>query len=259
MVYITTEELLTLLWKEAGRRGMTEERTFQDFLGRGLRSGFLQSADLTESDTPIQRRRLSGILHEYLKRECGEWDEPEWGSAGSLRDLYDCRTCVNHVAQMYAKGIVGAVDETRRIFGMREPVEYREAEESVLRMFEPTRRRKPGKGFDRQERAEGGPDREGRGQELLLPESLPPSGILLDVRTEGEFLAGHPDGAVNIPLLCLMGAPQVPGAGRDTVIYAYCDGGYRAEMAAQCLREAGYTRVFASRSGTEERTSGGES
>lgn len=78
--------------------------------------------------------------------------------------------------------------------------------------------------------------------------------VYLDVRTEAEFAAGHPEGAVNIPV-----AFQSPAGGmmpnpdfqavaervlnRETQIYCGCQSGVRSQYAAQMLEKAGYSNV----------------
>jgi rhodanese-related sulfurtransferase len=82
-----------------------------------------------------------------------------------------------------------------------------------------------------------------------------PRAIYLDVRTETEFAAGHPDKAINIPI----GTPD-PAKGAldpnpdfvrvvrallplDTPLLVGCRTGPRAEIAARLLAEAGYRNV----------------
>jgi rhodanese-related sulfurtransferase len=66
---------------------------------------------------------------------------------------------------------------------------------------------------------------------------------ILDVRSPGEFEAGHVPGAVNIPftqVLSRMG--EVPG-NTDAELILYCGHGPRAYMAAAALRQAGRGRI----------------
>jgi rhodanese-related sulfurtransferase len=66
---------------------------------------------------------------------------------------------------------------------------------------------------------------------------------ILDVRSNGEFAAGHVPGAVNIPFTQLpsrMG--DVPGTAEDDLIL-YCGHGPRAYIAATALRHGGRTRI----------------
>lgn len=80
------------------------------------------------------------------------------------------------------------------------------------------------------------------------------SAIYLDVRTEGEFARGHPEGAINIPVAFqspaggMMPNPDflavVDGAlDRETRIYCGCQSGVRSQYAAEMLEKAGYTNV----------------
>ena len=64
------------------------------------------------------------------------------------------------------------------------------------------------------------------------------SHLLLDVRTEGEFVAGHLPGAVNIPLESLRErAGELP---RDRKIVAHCKVGQRGYLATRLLNQRGY-------------------
>lgn len=64
---------------------------------------------------------------------------------------------------------------------------------------------------------------------------------LVDVRTPGEFAAGHIDGAVNIPVQGFSSrASEIP-KGRPVVLY--CASGIRSGAAARTLRSAGRTDV----------------
>ena len=66
---------------------------------------------------------------------------------------------------------------------------------------------------------------------------------LLDVRTSGEFGAGHIEGAWNIPVDRLEShlAELEP---KDRQIVVYCHSGARSAGAVQMLRRAGFSKVF---------------
>jgi hydroxyacylglutathione hydrolase len=65
--------------------------------------------------------------------------------------------------------------------------------------------------------------------------------LVIDVRTEHEWNAGHIDGAVQMPLGTLMKrAPEIP---RDRDVVTMCEGGYRSALAASVLARAGVDRV----------------
>ena len=60
---------------------------------------------------------------------------------------------------------------------------------------------------------------------------------LVDVRTPGEFVAGHIDGAVNIPVPDFsQRAREIP---KDRPVVLYCASGMRSAAAAGMLRRAG--------------------
>ena len=66
--------------------------------------------------------------------------------------------------------------------------------------------------------------------------------LLLDVRSPGEYVGGHVPGAVNVPYDRI--ASQLAGIPRDKDLVLYCRSGRRAQIAAEVLSSAGYTRLF---------------
>ena len=75
---------------------------------------------------------------------------------------------------------------------------------------------------------------------MTLPSSRP---IVVDVRSPGEFAAGHVAGSVNLPLNMLPDVACDILPERDAPIVLCCVSGARSEMAAQWLRAQGYTQV----------------
>jgi rhodanese-related sulfurtransferase len=87
-----------------------------------------------------------------------------------------------------------------------------------------------------------------------------PECVYIDVRTVREFVAGHPQGAVNVPV-----AFPDPGRGmamneefvkvveghfpKDKKIIVGCQAGPRADAAARLLQEAGYQDVSSMQGG----------
>ncbi len=58
----------------------------------------------------------------------------------------------------------------------------------------------------------------------------------MDVRTAQEWVAGHIEGAVHVPL------PEIPervGEVPDGIVWVHCAAGYRAAAAASLLTRAG--------------------
>jgi rhodanese-related sulfurtransferase len=76
------------------------------------------------------------------------------------------------------------------------------------------------------------------------------NGVVLDVRSQDEFAAGHIIDAVNIP------ATQIEAKNlaqiekhKDAPIIVVCESGMRATTAATALNKAGFGRVFVLRGG----------
>jgi phage shock protein E len=67
--------------------------------------------------------------------------------------------------------------------------------------------------------------------------------LILDVRTEREYEAGHIPGAVNIPYDQLAGRlGELPASHSDELV-VHCESGRRASVAEGVLVDAGYTDV----------------
>ena len=64
--------------------------------------------------------------------------------------------------------------------------------------------------------------------------------VLLDVRTPGEFAAGHLEGAINIPVQDL-GKRMTELKDKNKTVVVYCRSGARSASAAATLESAGYT------------------
>lgn len=71
----------------------------------------------------------------------------------------------------------------------------------------------------------------------------------VDVRTEDEFAAGRPKGAVNVPLGDGFVAAMEARFAKDAKIVVGCRAGRRSATAAQQLVAAGFTNVVDQRAG----------
>jgi rhodanese-related sulfurtransferase len=65
---------------------------------------------------------------------------------------------------------------------------------------------------------------------------------LVDVRTPGEFAAGHIPGAINIPVQQL-DARMNELQPKDAAVVVYCRSGHRSGNAARMLKSAGFVAV----------------
>jgi rhodanese-related sulfurtransferase len=79
---------------------------------------------------------------------------------------------------------------------------------------------------------------------LTLAEELdsgnPP--LVLDIRTPGEWSAGHLDGSINLPLARLQ--ERIAEVPRDRRIAVHCAGGYRSSIAVSILSQHGITNLI---------------
>ena len=81
---------------------------YEDVFSRGLENGWLEYEDKLYCNDPIARKNIARIIHMFLLKEKGLSDLPSIHDAEVLRDLYDCRVCANHIAQVYLRGIMDA-------------------------------------------------------------------------------------------------------------------------------------------------------
>ncbi len=69
------------------------------------------------------------------------------------------------------------------------------------------------------------------------------STLVIDVRTQGEFMSGAFPGAVNIPLDEIMSSTDKVGSNLNREIIVYCASGARSAYAQQILMQRGYSNV----------------
>jgi rhodanese-related sulfurtransferase len=67
--------------------------------------------------------------------------------------------------------------------------------------------------------------------------------MIIDVRSEDEYLAGHVPGAQLIPHDQMSSYVESLAAHKDTEIVLYCKSGRRAGMAGDVLEEAGFSNL----------------
>ncbi len=67
--------------------------------------------------------------------------------------------------------------------------------------------------------------------------------LIVDVREEGEFAAGHIQGATHLGKGILERDIEVRVPDQTAEIILYCGGGFRSALAADALQQMGYTRV----------------
>jgi phage shock protein E len=68
--------------------------------------------------------------------------------------------------------------------------------------------------------------------------------LLIDVRTEEEFISGHIDGALNISWQETDQLITAIGTDKQRPVVVYCRSGNRSEKAKAALETEGYTHIF---------------
>ncbi len=71
-----------------------------------------------------------------------------------------------------------------------------------------------------------------------------PSALLVDVREDHEWAAGHAAGAVHLGKGIIERDIEERVPDHNTELILYCGGGYRSALAADALQKMGYTNVF---------------
>ncbi len=68
--------------------------------------------------------------------------------------------------------------------------------------------------------------------------------VLIDIREESEWAAGHAAGAVHIGKGIIERDIESKVPDKNATMVLYCGGGYRSALAADALRQMGYQRVI---------------
>lgn len=211
-----------------------------------------EAETFTAKLTGLTRQNAAKLVHEWLRDICHEPDEADIEAALRLRDIYDCHACVGHVAQVYVKGIMTA---KAGVFGMREELSEREAEEIAMRANEPAKRVRVG-GVIAQVAAAGVLADERRTKIIDEPVRQPGDefsprrddgatvyDLIIDVRSPEEFAAGHREGAVNVPLAEYLEDPVAFATDRDAAILFVCNHGIKSRIAAEAAIRHGFWKV----------------
>ena len=102
---------------------------------------WLEDQDESHPENPLNRQTTARILHEFLRIECSLDDLQDISSATKLKDLYTCRVCTNHIAQVCARGLIHpqeiqTSEKEELIFNHLELVQKTEVQEILKKVKE---------------------------------------------------------------------------------------------------------------------------
>lgn len=66
---------------------------------------FLSSGEDIDRQQPLTKREAARMIHEFMKNVM-KLPDKDWGSAASIKDIYECRVCANAIAQVCVRGIM---------------------------------------------------------------------------------------------------------------------------------------------------------
>ena len=113
---ITVGEFAHILIRECGEKPVAEEKPFAEENPDAKRGNQLSEGTASRitdgyvAGDLLDRRGAAKITHLFIRDVFGIKDLDNIDPAEKLRDLYDCRVCVNHIAQIYLRGIMDAVE-----------------------------------------------------------------------------------------------------------------------------------------------------
>ena len=98
--------------------------------------GLIDKYEAEHPEEKVLRKDAARIIHLYMLNILNIRDEEDISSAAILKDLYDCRVCVNHIAQVYLKGIMKAREYPQglTIFDSNSEITYAEADETINKL-----------------------------------------------------------------------------------------------------------------------------
>jgi rhodanese-related sulfurtransferase len=71
-----------------------------------------------------------------------------------------------------------------------------------------------------------------------------PGVVVLDVRTSGEYMAGHIANSINIDVEGMTFDGDIKSLDKDATYAVYCHSGRRSVIAVNKLKDAGFTNLF---------------
>ncbi len=231
--YITKKEFVHELFRCIPKEKDKEDSFYMEY---ALQEKLITDYDFNHAENYMEKREAARIIHQVLITTLHEKDEMSWQVARNLKDIYECHTCVIHIAQVYAKGIMNATKENRT-FGIHEKITYEEMRDMLAKTMDQSLRRKPQKEIQSNIRIINQQELE----EILVNDHR---AMLVNVRLQEEYEKSHIEFSVNIPLEKIYKNPYAVCENRSTQIIFYCNKGYQSTLAAALLIDAGYEKVM---------------
>ena len=207
---------------------------YSGYMTCALKKGIITDSEYEFPDSAITRKSAARVVHQMLIKVYDEQDDENWTAAEALADLYDCHTCVMHIAQVYVKGIMTGRGDG--LFRGSDALTHAQAEEIIMMLAEPSLRTP----------AERRTDSNSLITAELACELIKNGAVLLDVRPADDYAAGHIRGSVSVPMESILSNPcaAFERIGYDDTIIVYCRRGTQSRRAAMILDEAGYKSVY---------------
>ena len=136
----TVREFILAIMRDdhIGGEMMTDDELFREAYTMNV----IDNQAYLHPDDYITRKAAARIIHHTLLYLLDEIDVSDIRPANILVDLYDCRTCVLHIAQVYCKGIMGSKTitdkssgKTFEIFDMNSGIEHDEMNQILSKIW----------------------------------------------------------------------------------------------------------------------------
>lgn len=196
-------------------------------------NGIVTQQDIVSENEPARRMDAARIFHVILRDYVGEKDEDDWSGAFALKDIYDCHTCVGHIAQVYAKGIM---EDRGEVFGNAEPLSGDELKIIFARLFDRNLRQPPAPiqiSYNKWSLSEYS-EYSKKGENHTF----------IDLRDEAEVNSNPvAKDCIRLSLKSLEQNPYVFSNNVNDNIFILCGKGYKSALGARILKRAGFKHV----------------
>lgn len=131
---MTVKDFVQLIWDELSTTARDAGGGSEALLHYGHVKGWLEDQDEAHPLATLDKRTAARIAHQFMRLELHIPESLDISEAEALKDLYTCRVCANHVAQIFVKGLMDCEEvtdpttgNTVQIFNMLKPFDFEEA------------------------------------------------------------------------------------------------------------------------------------